>query len=238
MKKCYIFLLLICLLLFLLVMYNIIINKEQFEDGNEKSPYSQLNQDINVLKFLNYKKNGFFIELGAVDGVNLSNTLLLENKYNWTGMLIEPDKNEYNKLITNRKNCICLNELVDEVSNLKKEFIYNESEQMLSGIVDTIDKERIKNHNTKTVTLITITLTDLLNKYNAPNIIDFLSLDTEGSELDILKGIDFNKYKFRYMSIEHNWKEPARGNIRTFLTKKGYKFYKENQWDDDFILDI
>ena len=109
---------------------------------------------------------------------------------------------------------------------------------MLSGIADTIDTKRTKNDKTKTVTLNTTTLTDLLNKYNAPTIIDFLSLDTEGNELNILKGIDFNKYKFRYMSVEHNYKEPLRSNIRNFLTKKGYTFYKENQWDDDYVLNI
>ena len=66
----------------------------------------------------------------------------------------------------------------------------------------------------------TETLTNLLIKYNVPKYIDYISLDTEGSELEILKGIDFNTYKFGIMNIEHNYVEPRRSNIRKFLEKK------------------
>jgi hypothetical protein len=62
-----------------------------------------------------------------------------------------------------------------------------------------------------------------------------MSLDTEGSELEILKGIDFDKYKFGIMNIEHNNVEPRRSDIRNFLENKGYKFYKENDYDDFYI---
>ena len=62
-----------------------------------------------------------------------------------------------------------------------------------------------------------------------------MSLDTEGTEFEILKGTDFSKYSFNYLSIEHNYKEPIRTNIRNFLKEKGYKLYKENSWDDDYI---
>ena len=62
-----------------------------------------------------------------------------------------------------------------------------------------------------------------------------MSLDTEGSELEILKGIDFDKYKFGIMNIEHNNVEPRRTDIRKFLENKRYKFYKEKDVDDYYI---
>ncbi len=66
--------------------------------------YSQLKQDIWVLNKLNHKKNGFFVEAGACDGLYLSNTLLLEKEYDWSGICCEPNKQYYEKLLLNRKS--------------------------------------------------------------------------------------------------------------------------------------
>lgn len=63
-----------------------------------------------------------------------------------------------------------------------------------------------------------------------------MSLDTEGSELDILKGLDFNKYKIGYIDIEHNYVEPYRTDIKNYMISVGYTFKESNQWDDVYIL--
>ena len=82
----------------------------------------------------------------------------------------------------------------------------------------------------------TISLDDLLKKYNAPEIIDYLSIDTEGSELDILNNFDFNSYQFRVITCEHNY-TPARKKIYKLLKNKGYKRILSNisQVDDWYI---
>ena len=77
---------------------------------------SQLAQDLNVISFYNNMKNGYFIEIGASDGISLSNTYLLEKKYNWNGICIEPIPDEYNKLIKNR-SAICCNRAIYNESN-------------------------------------------------------------------------------------------------------------------------
>jgi hypothetical protein len=82
----------------------------------------------------------------------------------------------------------------------------------------------------------TTTLTKLLDSVNAPTFIEYMSLDTEGTELEILKGIDFSKYTFGFMNIEHNFMEPRRTEIREFLKTKGYSLYSSNFVDDNFIL--
>jgi hypothetical protein len=60
-------------------------------------------------------------------------------------------------------------------------------------------------------------------------------LDTEGSELEILKGIDFKKYIFGYITVEHNLREPSRSEIREFLYSNGYVFSRWNNFDDDYM---
>ena len=82
----------------------------------------------------------------------------------------------------------------------------------------------------------TTTLTEILDEAKAPNFIEYLSIDTEGSEYEVLKGIDFEKYKFGFITIEHNFVEPKRTQIREYLTGKGYMLYKELLWDDCYVL--
>ena len=76
-----------------------------------------------------------------------------------------------------------------------------------------------------------------MNENNAPEYIDYLSIDTEGSELKILEGIDFDKYSFGYINIEHNYKEPRRTQMREKLIKNGYKYIGANKFDDIYIKD-
>ena len=66
------------------------------------SSKSQLKQDIFALSETGFKKNGYFVEFGATDGVTHSNTYLLETKFDWKGIVAEPLKNKYSSLIKNR----------------------------------------------------------------------------------------------------------------------------------------
>ena len=73
-----------------------------------------------------------------------------------------------------------------------------------------------------------------MEQFNAPSFVEYLSLDTEGSELEILKSVDFQKYTFGIIDVEHNFVEPRRTKIRELLTSNGYEYIKENQWDDSY----
>lgn len=87
--------------------------------------------------------------------------------------------------------------------------------------------------NRKNYDVPTISLTDLLEKYNAPKQIDYLSIDTEGSELEILKSFDFKKYDISIITCEHNYTED-RHKIFELLTNNGYirVFMKLSEFDD------
>jgi hypothetical protein len=137
--------------------------------------YSQLEQDKWVHSILGDKNNGYFIELGACDGLYLSNTLYFERNHNWNGICIEPNDNYINQLKLNRK-CNISNDLVYSHSGEVIEF-------SLCGATSGVIDENIGPFTSKTniVKKVTTTLADILDKYNAPSVIDYLSLDVDWS---------------------------------------------------------
>jgi len=82
----------------------------------------------------------------------------------------------------------------------------------------------------------TISLEDMLEKHNAPKEIDYLSIDTEGSEFEILNSFNFDKYKIKVITCEHNF-TPIRQQIYSFLSKKGYerKYSDFSMFDDWYV---
>ena len=195
--------------------------------------YSQFGQDNHLINNIyKNKNNGFFIEIGAYDGVQMSNTLLLEEKYNWRGICVECNPIWFNKLYQNRPNAINYDYAVYNEDDKIIDFI-NDDNGGCSGILSHNTHEHIKNKNI--ISVKTQKLTTILEKSNAPKFIEYLSLDTEGSEYEILKSHDFEKYIFGYICVEHNFIEKNRIDIRNLLESKGYIFYRENNVDDDYI---
>lgn len=194
--------------------------------------YSQIGQDISVIKYYNNKKNGYYVDVGAYDGVQFSNTYLLEKNYNWKGICVEPSPVTFPKLKECRKNSICINKAAYSKTGEILDFSIDD---MLSGITDCVDRHMIAKNGQKTK-VETIRLDELLKQCNAPNFIEYLSLDTEGSELEILKSIDFDNYKFGIIHVEHNNVEPRRSQMRELLISKGYKYNRQNQFDDEYIF--
>jgi FkbM family methyltransferase len=203
--------------------------------------YSQIGQDKWVDSVLLSKKNGYFVELGACDGLYLSNTLYFERNLEWNGICIEPNNNYIDLLHKNRK-CNISNDLVYSNEGIEMEFALCNA---TSAIVD----ENIGPFTNKSNTIkkITTTLSTIFDSFNAPSIIDYLSLDVEGQEYNILKTFPFDKYKFRCITVEHN--APHIGPtqqmlIRDLLEKNNYKYIKGNDdihnWGhgpiDDFYI--
>jgi FkbM family methyltransferase len=201
--------------------------------------YSQFGQDKIVLEYLQHKRNGFFVEIGASDGILLSNCYLLEESYNWDGICIEPIPYKFEKLQKNRK-CKCIDKAVFSKSDLEVDFSvhkYGEHyEDGISGITDYLDRHKSKVKQNETIIKVkTQTLNEILEENNSPNIIDYLSLDTEGTELEILKSVNLNKYKFRIISVGHNYIKERRNEIFVLLTNYGYKLHTSKDADDFYI---
>lgn len=198
--------------------------------------HSQFGQDINIIKNIyKSKKNGFFIEAGAFDGVKDSNTFLLEKKFNWNGLCVEPNPILAQKLFKNRK-CHCFENALYKDDDLLLDFI-DTAEFPAAGIGGFVMTNSHKHISECPIIKVkTVKLENLLDKINAPKFIEYLSLDTEGSEYEILKNFDFNKYKIGYITVEHNFLEENRMLIRNHLLENGYYFHRENNVDDDYIL--
>ena len=201
-------------------------------------PYSksQLRQDIFVLSVLGFKKSGYFVEFGATDGVHLSNTNILEKKYFWKGILAEPAILWHEQLRNNR-DCHIETSCVWSVSG--ENLMFNEAEE---GELSTIgqyleaDSHSEARKDSKEYMVETISLNDLLAKYQAPRDIDYLSIDTEGSEYEILRNFDFDTYNIKVITCEHNY-SPIREKIFDLLIANGYERVYENisKFDDWYV---
>ena len=197
---------------------------------------SQLRQDLFVLSQLNFKKGGYFVEFGATDGVNLSNSYLMEKEFGWNGILAEPAKCWHVELKKNR-NCSIETDCVwkDSVSKLT----FNEVSVAELSTIDNYssdDMHRTLRENGNKYDVESISLNDLLKKHNAPTRIDYLSIDTEGSEFDILNNFDFSKHSFNVITCEHNY-TPMRDELYKLLTKQGYnRVYQNLSLFDDWYI--
>lgn len=194
---------------------------------------AQLKQDLFVLSELNFKQNGFFVEFGASNGFDLSNSYLLEKDFGWNGILAEPAKRFHDELKRNR-SCHIETDCVWRDSNSVLNFneVDNTVLSTISAFNDS-DHHRSNRKGGTTYNVHTISLIDLLIKYNAPRTIDYLSIDTEGSEYEILRNFDFDRYQFNVITCEHNFTS-KRENIFKLLTDHGYfrKFVGLSRFDD------
>jgi len=201
--------------------------------------YSQLQQDLMVLSLNNFKRNGFFVEFGVCDGELFSNTLLLEKQYEWKGIVCEPLKSFHETLGKNR-TCIIDHRAVFSESNTKVEFRELHNYKDLSGIVDTFSTDNhIKKRNTDHTSYIvdTVSLTDLLDQHLSPLNIDYISIDTEGSEFNILSTFNFEKYRVNIFSVEHNFIDDKRLKIQNLMESKNYTriLTDISKWDDWYV---
>lgn len=199
---------------------------------------AQLRQDIFALAMTGFKRDGYFVEFGATDGVGLSNTYLLEKDYGWTGILAEPAKRWHDELIQNRAANLSF-DCVWSVSGAELDFSEVES-GVLSTVTSFVDSDRhAKSRRKRTAYKVqSISLLDLLEKFDAPKFIDYISIDTEGSELDILNSFDFDRYTFGVITVEHNYTE-NREEIYSLLSRHGYRRVLSHisRFDDWYVLD-
>lgn len=168
-----------------------------------------------IEKYLKHKKNGVFIEAGGFDGVFQSNTYVLEKYYNWSGIIVEPAFNQYVQCKKNRNVNIYNVALVP--------FDYNK-DTICGDFEDGSPFSSINGVRSSSKQLIevkAVTLQSILNQLNITKV-DFFSLDVEGYELSVLKGIDFEKIKFEFILIEFN---PTKiDELMAFMSERNYEF--------------
>ena len=207
---------------------------ENFFCWNENY-FSQSGQD-KIIKnhFFKDYKNGFFIEIGAFDGVEGSNCFHFEKFLDWKGIAIEASPTQFDKLKKNRK-CKLINKAISTTVK-EVEFIdIVEGFKQMSGINDinyTVNFNRAKK-NEKTKFNKEILKTSTFSDIISDNInIDYLSIDIEGSEFEILKTIDFERYNIKVISVENNL--PKEQNFKEFFINKNFGYFDRIGADEIF----
>jgi len=199
---------------------------------------SQLRQDLLVLYLKNFKRHGYFVEFGATNGVDLSNTYLLETEFEWDGILAEPAIYWHPELKLNRKATIEEKCVWSSSGDYLK---FNETSNPELSTVDLYSNTDLHKSDRKSGSryiVETISINDLLLKHKAPRHIDYLSIDTEGSEFEILSSLDFGKYSFGVITCEHNFTS-QREKIKELLESHGYsRVYAEISGFDDWYTKL
>ena len=198
---------------------------------------SQLMQDLFVLTEVGLRRRqGFFVEFGASDGISLSNTWLLEKRMGWKGILAEPARCWHESLTRNR-TCAIDTDCVWSRSGEQLDF-----DEVSVGEFSTLSRfSKSDGHAEARVDktsyqVPTVSLNDLLRRHGAPAEPDYLSIDTEGSEFSILKELDFARFNFKVITCEHNY-TPMREQIRQLLETAGYrrKHVELSRFDDWYV---
>lgn len=208
--------------------------------------YFALNDlDRKLEKYIGYDK-GYYVELGANDGVNQSNTYHFELERGWSGVLIEPSPHNYLACKARRgdMNHVYCNACVpfdykDRFVEMSYANLMTVSEQLetdLSDKTDHLERGREflpEKQDVFQFGALAATLTSLLERANAPNLIDLLSLDVEGAELDVLKGVDWSKFRFKYVLVECR----DLGRMEEFLSQHGYSL-AEKLSEHDYLFGL
>ncbi|SRR5579871_45991 len=179
-------------------------------------------QDLWVVHESAGKRGGFFVEFGATDGIAGSNTLLLERQFGWSGILAEPNPVWHAALARNRTARID-HRCVFKSTGERVRFAATRY-PALATIAEYAASDGHANARAEhdILQIETVSLNDLLLRHEAPRSIDYISVDTEGSELSILEAFDFGRWDVRLFSIEHNMTEQEQA-IDRLMRRHGYE---------------
>ena len=179
-------------------------------------------------------KNGFYMDVGAHDGVSINNTLYFEKYNNWTGINVEPIKSVYDNLVINRPNNININCAVCN-NDGDAEFICNVGyTEMISGLKNCFDDRHYQRLNyenelmgskTNLININTKRIESICDEHNIKHI-NYLSIDVEGAEFEVIKSINFDKVFIDVIGFENNYDDVSIPIVNYLKTKHYVVFNK------------
>src|SRR5574343_450566 len=201
--------------------------EKKFDERRKKYPApSQLGQDALVLAVLNDMEYGVFVEIGVGNGIRMSNTYILEQVFGWSGLLVEPNPCFHHSI---RETRAAILEPVAAFSfdNMELDFICANEVSTLVEYRNADCYDRVGN----IITVPSMTMNTMLKKHGIHHF-DYLSLDTEGSEMDVLMGLDLTEYRPTVINVEHNHTS-AKQDIINLMADYGYVQVLEqiSSWD-------
>ncbi|MEQ9823986.1 MAG: FkbM family methyltransferase [Puniceicoccaceae bacterium] len=207
---------------------NSISDTQRLQDDMRYYSSKETQQDRWVIDMLKGKREGFFVDLGASDGKSANNTLTLESYFDWNGILIEGNRNSFILLCKNRRNQVCCNEIVSSKEGMVN-WRENDEIETRSGVDESLpdDNEDKSWRIGKIVSKKSTTLQKILDENNAPKVIDYLSIDIEGGEVEAMRDFPFSEYQFSVISAEVGFKN--RSEFDLIMKANGY-FLVENPY--------
>lgn len=200
------------------------------------SSKSELGQDYFAALVHQFSEKGFFVEFGAADGVGHSNSFALEKALGWDRLLAEPVCRYESSVRENRSVNLCT-KCVAARSGERVTF-YEREVAMLSSVDQNFDSllDGKLNKIVNSYDVDTISLEEMLEEYNAPKVIQDMSIDTEGAEYELVSALNFGKYQINTLTVEHNF-SAARQKISEFLEKNGFtRIPMPESYYDDFNI--
>lgn len=199
------------------------------ENKNDVIKISQLGADMWVYSHFQKGYKGVFVDVGCADGQYISNTWFLE-KMGWSGVAIDANPRNFEC----RTNTKVVKSVVSDVKNKDVEFLIPTMHDDFAGITDKLGKfkETLLKLESDRIMMKTSLLVDILKENETSKRIDYISLDIEGSEFDVLSTFPFDQYEIGLITVEHNFEEPKRTHIKKLLEGKGFVLDKSEQWDD------
>ncbi len=177
------------------------------------------------------RRGGFFVEMGAYDGVFASNTCFFERMLGWKGICVEPLTYIFGKLCKNR-TCLCVHGCVGVTSGEKTLVLAG----CMSGLLSAMDPRHVQRiggtQSRYKIRVRSYTFNELM-RMNKVREIDYFSLDIEGGEFELLETIDWNRMKINVISVESNYPD-LRVKIMAFMKSKGYVWMAQCGVDDLF----
>jgi len=206
-----------------------------------KTYFSQYGQDRFLHQiFFSKVRNGIFIDIGAYDGIRFSNSFYFEKYMGWRGVCVEPNPSVFERLLKNRK-CILINACVHDLYGKVKFNVIDGYGEMLSGIESTYDeRHKLRIENTinqfggdfRKIEVPCITILSIIDNENI-EYVDFLSIDTEGNELNILKSFPFSRLKPKVIVVENNFRDLF---VYKLMKDNGYLKCMTLESDDIYCL--
>jgi len=206
---------------------------------------SKSEMDEEFVAYLISGSSGFFVEFGAMDGFTASNTFILETYFGWRGLLAEANPDLQAQCLRKRNNP-CFNGAIigERNSNLSDSPPYtarflqvNDQTRLgLSTLEKYLDSDmhsKTRREGFKIIEVETLTLEEFLDNHDAPRKIDFLSIDTEGSEIEIIANFPFTKFDIQFICVEHNH-GVNKGTIMEIVLGAGFNLIDTSLSGGDF----
>tara|TARA_B100001057_G_C22771622_1_gene919830 strand:+ start:684 stop:1382 length:699 start_codon:yes stop_codon:yes gene_type:complete len=200
----------------------------RFLINNIGSSKSQVYQDLFVIYYSKLKRGGTFIEIGGGNGKTISNTYLHEKKYKWNGVICEPVRKSHKQIKSIRKAKLEKRPIGKFCKN--KIYFFENNDPYQSSLQKS--ENSLKKYQTDS-----ICLNHLIKFHKLKKIIDYISIDTEGNEIDIIQNFNFKKYKVNFFTIEHNFDSHKRKKIFDIMIKNKFKrVYTSLSYMDDWYI--